>query len=187
MTNHKNRLRFALMSKGIFFGIAAAITMGAVGMAGETPHKSRVATTTGMKFMIVDSLDLQQVTFGGALRALETVIQQANPSDTVNFVPMLGETQVDALPKITLRLTNVPLEDALRYICEAAGLRYRVDKYAVVIFTPEREQQMRMITRTFKVVPGSFEHEVIKPANELSRGGTITRGTGPGQVIQLGQ
>lgn len=35
--------------------------------------------------------------------------------------------------RITLSLTNIPLAEALRYVCELAGLKYRVEPHAVVI------------------------------------------------------
>jgi hypothetical protein len=41
------------------------------------------------------------------------------------------------LPGITLKLQQVPLLELLRYVTELAGLRYRLDPHAVVIFKPE--------------------------------------------------
>jgi hypothetical protein len=38
--------------------------------------------------------------------------------------------------KVTLNLRQIPLADALRYLTEIAGLRYRVDPHAVVIYKP---------------------------------------------------
>lgn len=38
--------------------------------------------------------------------------------------------------KVTLNLRNVPLADALKYVTESAGLRYRLDAHAVVIYRP---------------------------------------------------
>jgi type II secretory pathway component GspD/PulD (secretin) len=38
--------------------------------------------------------------------------------------------------KVTLNLRSVPLADVLKYVTESAGLRYRVDPHAVVIYQP---------------------------------------------------
>lgn len=42
-----------------------------------------------------------------------------------------------ASTKITLSLRKVSLGDVLHYVAEVAGLKYRVDGYAVVIYKPE--------------------------------------------------
>jgi general secretion pathway protein D len=38
--------------------------------------------------------------------------------------------------KVTLSLREVPLADALKYVTESVGLRYRVDAHAIVIYIP---------------------------------------------------
>ena len=53
----------------------------------------------------------------------------------VNFV---WQVPADAkLRPVTLNLVKVPLVDVLGYVTEAAGLRYRVDAHAVVVYVPE--------------------------------------------------
>ena len=175
------------MRKGSILGLAAAMTIATIGSAADHKAVSRVASTGSLKYVMLDALDMQQVSFAEALQTLRGALENANPGAPVNFVTMVSEAEAAQLPRVTLKLTNVPMEDALRYICEAAGLRFRVDKHAVVIFTPGREERMKMVTRVFKVVPGAFEEEVVKPANQLSNGGTVTRSTGAGALIKLGQ
>ena len=53
----------------------------------------------------------------------------------INFVWQLP-ANAPALP-ITLNLKNVPLTEVLNYVTQLAGLRYRVDAYAVVIYKPD--------------------------------------------------
>lgn len=53
---------------------------------------------------------------------------------------------------ITLRLTNVPLVEALKYVTELAGMRYKVEPYSVVI-VPQWATGGDMFTRTFRVPP----------------------------------
>ena len=52
----------------------------------------------------------------------------------------------------SLRLSNVPIGEALKYICEAAKLRYKVDDYAVTLM-PKSEVDTEIFTRTFRVPP----------------------------------
>jgi general secretion pathway protein D len=51
-----------------------------------------------------------------------------------------------------LRLRNVPLAEALRYICEATKLRYKVDEFAVTL-VPATETDEDLFTRNFRVPP----------------------------------
>ncbi|MCX6874525.1 MAG: hypothetical protein NTW21_12080 [Verrucomicrobia bacterium] len=58
--------------------------------------------------------------------------------------------------RINLRLTNVPIGQALKYICEAANLRYKTDDYAVSI-VPMTECGSDIFTRTFRMPPGFID------------------------------
>jgi general secretion pathway protein D len=51
-----------------------------------------------------------------------------------------------------LRVRNVPLEVALKYICEQTKLRYKVDNFAVTL-VPQTEGGDDVFTRTFRVPP----------------------------------
>lgn len=52
-----------------------------------------------------------------------------------------------------LRLRNVPLSEALRYIAEATKLRYKIDDYAVTL-VPATETNEDLVTRTFQIPDG---------------------------------
>ena len=56
----------------------------------------------------------------------------------------------------SLRLTNIPLGQALKYICDATNLRSKVDEYAVTL-VPRTETGNEMFTRTFRVPPGFYD------------------------------
>lgn len=51
-----------------------------------------------------------------------------------------------------LRLRNVPLAVALKYICDQTKLRYKVDDFAVTL-VPQTESGEDIFTRTFRVPP----------------------------------
>jgi general secretion pathway protein D len=67
-------------------------------------------------------------------------------------VPLLGGGDPGALRINELRLRNVPLAVALRYITDATKLRYKVDDYAVTL-VPQTETGEDLYTRTFRVPP----------------------------------
>ena len=59
----------------------------------------------------------------------------------------------DADTKVTLSLTNVPLIEALRYLTELAGLKYKIEPYAVSI-VPITENTTDLVTKKYRVPPG---------------------------------
>lgn len=66
--------------------------------------------------------------------------------------PLLGGGDPGSLRIDSLRLRNVPLAVALKYICDATKLRYKVDDYAVTL-VPQTETGEDLFTRTFRVPP----------------------------------
>jgi hypothetical protein len=64
-----------------------------------------------------------------------------------------GATRPGSLIIKSLRLTNIPLGQALKYICDATKLRYKVDDFAVTL-VPVTETGNETFTRTFRVPPG---------------------------------
>jgi len=71
----------------------------------------------------------------------------------------IGETKIERL-----FLRNVPLSEALNYICEAARLRWSVDEFAVNI-KPATETDEDLFTRTFNVPP-DFLARISTPSGD---------------------
>ncbi len=68
-----------------------------------------------------------------------------------------------------LRVRNVPLAQALKYICEQTKLRYKVDDFAVTL-VPQTESGEDIFTRTFSVPPDFY--------SSLDSGGGAAAGGG---------
>ena len=64
----------------------------------------------------------------------------------------LGGGDLGTLRVKELRLRNVPLAVALKYICDQTKLRYKVDDFAVTL-VPQTESGEDIFTRTFSVPP----------------------------------
>jgi len=76
---------------------------------------------------------------------------ESNPARKgINIILKSGETPSNA--KITLDLKDVPMEEALRYVTELAGMKYKVENNAVVI-VPVTESTTEQYTRIYKVPP----------------------------------
>ena len=63
-----------------------------------------------------------------------------------------GGTDPGSLRIRELNLRNVPLSEALRYICDQTKLRYKVDDFAVTL-VPATETDEDLFTRSFQVPP----------------------------------
>ena len=74
----------------------------------------------------------------------------APPVEGAAVPPEVGGT---ADTRVTLSLTNVPLIEALRYLTELAGLKYKIEPYAVSI-VPITETTTDLVTKKYRVPPG---------------------------------
>jgi type II secretory pathway component GspD/PulD (secretin)/tetratricopeptide (TPR) repeat protein len=85
--------------------------------------------------------------------------------------------------RITLTLNQIPLGEALRYIASQAGLKVKVEPYAVLIL-PLSEQSNELTTKEYRVPPGFISSSVNVGLSALSQGaykiaaGTTPTGTG---------
>jgi general secretion pathway protein D len=70
-----------------------------------------------------------------------------------------------------LRVRNVPLAVALKYICDATKLRYKVDDFAVTL-VPQTEAGQDIFTRTF-TVPPDFKSLLDTGSAEGGGGGEV--------------
>src|SRR2546423_1547811 len=85
--------------------------------------------------------------------------------------------------RITLTLNQIPLGEALRYIASQAGLKVKVEPFAVLIL-PLSEQSNELTTKEYRVPPGFISSAVNVGVSALSQGayktaaGTTATGTG---------
>src|SRR5438105_7182856 len=77
--------------------------------------------------------------------------------------------------RITLTLNQIPLGEALRYITSQAGLKVKVEPYAVLIL-PLSEQSNELTTKEYRVPPGFISGTVNVGVSALNRGPTKAGG-----------
>ncbi len=78
--------------------------------------------------------------------------------------------------RITITLNQIPLGEALRYIASQAGLKVKVEPYAVSII-PLSEQSADLVTKEYRVPPGFISSTVNTGVSSLSQGAYKTGGT----------
>ena len=130
----------------------------------DPDNAGRAYNSKKLNETIIPFVDFEEATVQEALEFLRQKSIDHDPFETdplkkgVNF--LLNDSSADAptgaisntASPITLRLSNVPLVEALKYVTELAGLRYKVEPYSVVV-VPQWDAGGDMFTRTFRVPP----------------------------------
>jgi general secretion pathway protein D len=137
------------------------------------------ATMAKLNRIIIPRIDLRDATVREAVeflkqrsRELDTATEEPQERRGVNIFLKLPPTGAELAPpppaegavappvvsgtadtRVTLSLTNVPLIEALRYLTELAGLKYKIEPYAVSI-VPITEATTDLITKKYRVPPG---------------------------------
>jgi general secretion pathway protein D len=105
------------------------------------------------------------------------VVATAAPVVTPSTPSLPPVNPADA--RITLTLNQIPLGEALRYIASQAGLKVKVEPYAVLIL-PLSEQSNELTTKEYRVPPGFISSSVNVGVSALSQGPTKVGGGAPG-------
>jgi general secretion pathway protein D len=86
------------------------------------------------------------------------------PHDTAASAPPSSSTDA----RITITLNEIPLSEALRYIANQAGLKVKVEPYAVSII-PISEQSNDLLTKEYRVPPGFISGSLNATATALNQ------------------
>jgi len=95
-------------------------------------------------------------------------------------VPVGAPAISPADARITITLNQIPLGEALRYVAGQAGLKVKLEPYAVSII-PMSEQSADLITKEYRVLPGFISSTVnvgVSALNQPARPATGAGGTG---------
>ncbi len=101
------------------------------------------------------------------LRVKSRDLDTTEPDPTkrgVNIILKAGDTPSNA--SITLDLKDVPMEEALRYVTELAGMKYKVESNAILV-VPVGESTTELYTKAYSV-PSDFL--IVGAASEASAG-----------------
>ena len=159
------------------------------------------ATMAKLNRIIIPRIDLRDTTVREAVeflkqrsRELDTSTDDPQGKRGVNIVLKLNPSQPDlTLPpaegptaplggtadsRVTLSLTNVPLIEALRYLTELAGLKYKIEPYAVSI-VPITENTTDLVTKKFGSRPDFSRLADRGPAKSRHRVRNVMRSRSP--------
>ena len=100
--------------------------------------------------LVITELNVERAPLKDVIALIQLRAQRGDPdNEKINFLVLLKpEAQTK---EITLSLDQVPVGEAVRYVCMAAGVKYRVEPHAVVIHDGAEDVQ----TRIYNVPPDS--------------------------------
>jgi len=169
-------------------------TLGEPRSDGKRSINRKLNTIRIPKVQFVDASVQEAVQFL-RLRSRELDTLESNPEEKgVNIILKPGAEEQISAPRISLDLTNVPLAEALRYITDLAGLKFKIEPYAVVV-VPITDVTDDLYTRNFRVPPtfletandgggGGAELDPFAPAATDDGGGSIKPRKSARQVLE---
>lgn len=158
---------------------------GAGALSRNMSGSSTEAIYAKLNRIIIPEINLPDTTIRAAVERLrqiskdrDTTTQDPKLKKGVNIVLRLPPAPADpnAVPApdaaagtavtenttITLSLKNVPLIEALKYLTELAGLKYKVEPFAVTII-PITENTDDLLTKEYRVPPGFIPPQTADP------------------------
>lgn len=122
-------------------------------------------------------VEFQQATIVEILELLRLRSRDLDPQGKgVDFV--LNVPDDSRQRQITLTLADVPLEEVLRYVCEAAGVTYRIEAHAVMISSLS-EKNATLVTRSFRVPPDFIQNSPVAAAAPPAGGDPFAQPAAP--------
>lgn len=124
--------------------------------------------------IIIPQVVFEEATVADAATFLTNKTRELDP-DGIGVSVLLKNASVSSASKpFSLRLNNVPAGEVLRYITNLAGVKFRVEEFAVFI-VPLADRTDVVITREFPVRPAFFDVAPSGPgAGAASPGGRRT-------------
>lgn len=139
-----------------------------IGEVGEVAGGSKVVLERKLKDIIIPSLEFSNARLVDVVEFLVQKSQELDalePNPTKKGVNIVidssgSSTGEDLSQKtLTVRLTGVPLEVALKYVAQQVGMKYRVDQFAVMVVPASVADDVGLVTETFEVPPGFLNPE----------------------------
>jgi len=173
--------------------LVASNSTGGISPDGKQYVSQKLSSIVIPKVQFTDATVEEAIDFLRAQsRNLDTM--ETDPSEKGVNIIVKGDGGGEAAPRISLDLANVPLAEALRYITDLAGLKYKVEPYAVVV-VPITDVTDDLYTRVFRVPPdflnsagsdGGADAAVdpFAPAPAAGGGGSITARKSAREILE---
>jgi Flp pilus assembly secretin CpaC len=84
--------------------------------------------------IILDQVEFDDANISSVIQLFRNRSRQLDPDQVgINIILKLSPEATDTLPPITMSFDRIPIGEAIRYLCQGTGLKYRVEERAVII------------------------------------------------------
>jgi general secretion pathway protein D len=110
---------------------------------------SKTALADKLNNFIIKNIDFTDADISAVVRFLGDESKKLDPEGRgINIILGLTDEELQQVPTVTMKFENIPFGELIRYLCQATGLKYRVDSKVLTIGTASIDP---MDTRFFKV------------------------------------
>ena len=135
---------------------------GGVDAATQVAKSARDKVVQKLRTLIVGHVDFNSATIDEVVEYMRVTSRNIDPEGRgVDFIVNL-EPEARNKP-LSLNLTNIPLEELLRYVTQAANAAYRVEATAVIIGSLT-EHATTLISKSYKVPPDFIQTAAVDTA-----------------------
>lgn len=104
-----------------------------------------------LQTIIFDTVNFDNASISSVITHLNLRSKQLDPNTPktgVNIILNLRPEEKQAVPRITMSFDQIPMAEVIRYLCQGANLKYRIEPHAVIIGNENIDE---METRFFNV------------------------------------
>ncbi|HCE44086.1 MAG TPA: hypothetical protein DET40_11105 [Lentisphaeria bacterium] len=128
---------------------------------GFSADDAKDALRVKIEKITIEKIELQDVKLSNAIALIKDLCKKSDPEGkgiNISFIAPKDDKgkALDPVIKNEINLTNIPLKDLLRYICDETGMNYKVEAFSVVIY-PKNMATDKMETRSYPVAPGTVD------------------------------
>jgi len=99
--------------------------------------------------LIIDKVEFEDATVSSVIAYLKRESQRVDPENIgISIILRLNPAMTNNLSRISMVLNDIPIGEVIKYICQATGLKYRVEERAVILGDESINEMQR---KTFPV------------------------------------
>jgi len=86
--------------------------------------------------LVFDDIEFEDATISSVISYLSARSKQVDPDNIgINLVLQMTPEEAAKVPKVNMSFERIPMSEAIRYLCQNSGLKYRVEEKAILIGT----------------------------------------------------
>ena len=150
-TNVYHRNTMAQVKWAYSTGVSPNLTKGDEQLTKVTiAGKSSDSIRDKLKNIIIKKLDFDDATVSSVISYLSKESKRLDETDNagISIILRVDDDTEDTLERITMSMDEIPFEEALKYICLATDLQYKIEEHAVII---GNESLTKMRTEFFTI------------------------------------